>query len=86
LRGMEHLLKSNAELAIVVEFWVPGLIRSGTKPDQFLRYLQENDFEISVIDEVDGSHRPTTFTELLRTFPPDREEIAANLFCRRPSR
>ena len=48
--GMKDLIKNNADLKILTEFWLEGLKRSGSNPKKFLDKIKE-DFEVSIIGD-----------------------------------
>ena len=53
LKGAERVLRENAQLYLVFEFWPWGLVRAGCRPGELLDYLRDLGFSLVAFDERD---------------------------------
>ena len=53
LMGAERVLRENAQLCLVVEFWPWGLVRAGCRPGELLDYLRDLGFSLVTFDDRD---------------------------------
>lgn len=54
LLGMKKLIKKNARIILICEFWPQGLIEAGYSPIKFLTLIKKLGFSINYIDERKG--------------------------------
>jgi len=82
LQGMQTLLRSNANLKIVTEFWPAGLERSGADPEEYLENLLSNGFTIYEINEGRREVSATSTGKLLTDYSTEGGAYT-NLLCLR---
>jgi len=82
LRGMAGLLRRHATVKLLTEFWPVGLHRYGAEAAEFLRMIEQQDFEIHHVNEGAKRLEPVDVHELTRVYTPEKENYT-NLFCTR---
>jgi FkbM family methyltransferase len=80
LRGMQRLIRENAGIKLLTEFWPTGLTRSGADPRGFLRLITELGFVIYDVSANPAPARPVTPDELLAAYTVENDRYT-NLFC-----
>lgn len=80
LKGMADILKRNANLKIILEFWPIGLKRSGTSAAAVLEFLLNERFSLSELDENTKRLSPVTMNALLKKYKDQSEEYTS-LYC-----
>jgi FkbM family methyltransferase len=73
LAGMQRVITSNPDLAMLFEFWPRGLRNAGSSPEGILTDLQEKGFTIEQIDERSGELVELENVDgLVKSLPGDR--------------
>ncbi len=68
LRGMRHIIDSNHEIAIFIEFAPQHLVRANVDPRSFLAEIRSGGFDILQVMEPTGHLRAITDEELCESF------------------
>jgi FkbM family methyltransferase len=82
LRGMAGLLRKHSSVKLLTEFWPVGLHRSGLGAAQFIRMIQQHDFEMYHVNEEAKRLEPADVLQLTRVYTPENENYT-NLLCTR---
>lgn len=77
VRGARETIERNPELALIVEFGISHLRRTGHSTAQWLREFEQFGFAFNVIDPRDGTLRDAPVEEL-------EGSVSVNLFLARP--
>lgn len=81
IRGMCALFEKNPQMTLVAEFWPVGLKRLGTEPEDLIKLLTAQAFELYEINE-EAKKIQRTDLQSLKLIPPE-EPNHTNLLCRR---
>jgi len=82
LRGMTDVLRNNAGVQLLTEYWPIGLHRFGLAADEFFRMLQRLDFKIYHVNEEAKRLEPADLRELTHSYTLENEHYT-NLWCTR---
>ena len=80
MRGMQALLKRSKGMKLTAEFWPYGLTRAGDSPQELFQLLEDGNFLLYEINEAKNRIEPADTNELLRSYPPDKQDYT-NLYC-----
>ena len=84
LVGMDRILKENNDLRIFVEFYLPGIARSGSSPQEFIRRLLEDyHFSVLAIGEYTKDRKYLKIDKVDELMDFCKGEKTANLFLER---
>ncbi len=71
VEGMTALLKGQAGLSMLTEFWPTGLMGFGTTPKAYLDLLLAQGFELFEVDEEKEAVLPLSVSDFLLKYQPD---------------
>lgn len=84
LAGMDRILKENENLKMFVEFYFPGIKRSGSSPEEFARKLLEDyHFSMLAIGDYTRDRKYIKINSVIELMDLCRGEKTANLFLER---
>ena len=84
LSGMGRIIRENKNLKIFVEFYFPGIVRSGGSPERFARKLLEDyHFSIQAIGEYTKDRKYLSINTVDELLNLCKGEKTANLFLER---
>jgi FkbM family methyltransferase len=78
IQGMPLLLKKNKNIKILTEFCPPLIKGFKIEPAEFLKLLLKHNFKIYNINTRKMKMEPTNIDELLKTYPPENDDIFRN--------
>lgn len=78
--GMSDLLNKNNNVKILTEFWPAGLIRSGTKPEEYLSSILKRGYKLFEINKKDKRLDPADVSKLLEIYTTEKDNYT-NLLC-----
>jgi len=82
--GMDRIIKENENLKMFVEFYLPGITRSGGSPEEFIRRLLEDyHFSILAIGEYTKDRQYLKINNVDELLNLCKGEKTANLFLER---
>jgi FkbM family methyltransferase len=79
LKGMKTILKENIKLKIMLEFIPRHLLGSGSEPQELIEFLQNQNFQLSYVNQVEKRIEPVNDPKKLL----DSYDDGKNLFCQR---
>jgi FkbM family methyltransferase len=86
IRGMPNLLKKNKNVKILTEFSPSLLNKSDMKPIEFLKLLVNHGFNLYDLNEKKMEVEPTGIDELIKNYPPEKDDYTNLLLVKNPIR
>lgn len=80
IEGMSTLLQKSKNLKIMTEFIPSFISKFGVRPENYLKMLIDNRFELYDIDRNEKKVKPVTLPEFLEKFAPNSDD-GTNLLC-----
>lgn len=80
IKGMANLLRRNANVKVLTEFWPFGLTRCGLEPNEYLSMLLSLRFKLYEVSEQERKIKPVVVSRLLHMYTPDKRNYT-NLLC-----
>lgn len=80
INGMKKVLEKTKNLIIMTEFSPHAIKKSGMLPEEFIKILNENDFEVFHINRRKSKLVPLEINQLLQEYNVERENHT-NLLC-----
>lgn len=81
LKGMNQVIKKNANLKIITEFCPCMLQQAGASPAGYLNRLTEHGFRLYLIDEEKKTIKLRSAAEIIAWFQDDPQRLSINLLC-----
>ena len=82
INGMKHILKQNATLKLITEFWPSGLQAAGFSQAEYLDLLKQQGFDFYQVENGTELLQPCTIQQLNDIYTSEKQNFT-NLFCSR---